>query len=137
MHKNTMTVRSVRNIETPNGTRSIVSLTAPMAVMAMADAKALYNSAEVDGEYRQYRPDVTLFVKPGIAAQISTALTDGKTLTLEATKEAPEDCIQQSKAGSYFVPAEMVMSDTKSLNFTVHKTQVADFADADDLSSPF
>ena len=137
MSINTMTVRSVRNIETPNGTRSIVSLTAPQKVMALADSKSLYNNAVVDGEDRQYRPDVTLFVKPSIAAAIETAIADGKTLTLEATKEASEDCIQQSKAGSYFVPAEMVMSDTKSLNFTVHKTQVADFADADDLSSPF
>lgn len=136
MSINTMTVRSVRNIETINGTRSIVSLTAPQSVMAAADAKQLYNNAVVDGEDRQYRPDVTLFVKPAIAAQIEKAMADGKTLTLEATKEAGADCIQQSKAGSYFVAAEAVMSDCKSLNFSVHKTQVAEFADAD-LDSPF
>lgn len=137
MNTNTMTVRSVRNIETANGTRSIVSLTAPQSVMALADQKSLYNNAVVDGEDRSYRPDVTLFVKPAIAAAIDQAIADGKTLTLQSDKEAGPDCIQQSKAGSYFVPAEMVMSDTKSLNFTVHKTQAAEFLDADDAGNPF
>jgi len=137
MSQNTMTVRSIRTIATSNGDRCIVSLTAPQAVMAMADSKSLYNNAVVDGEDRQYRPDVTLFVKPSIAASIEAAIADGKTLTLEANKEAGADCIQQSKAGSYFVAAEAVMSDTKSLNFTVYKTQAADFTDASEVTSPF
>ena len=125
-----MTVKSLRSIETKNGTRHIMSLSAPAYAMALADNKGLYNIvADADGVDRTYRPDVTLFVADRIAEKIAPMLADGETLVLQADK-AESARIDQSAKGSYFIPAETVMSDPKSLKFSVIKAQTCEFDEA-------
>lgn len=128
-------VRSCRNIKAGS---NIVSLSCPKSLMAIADAKGLYNtSTNEDGTESTHRPDVTIFVPDSVAASINEARANGKTLALEVKEDLSAAKIELSTKGRYYIKGEHVLANAKHLKFSVTTPIVAEFDDMEVSDAPF